>query len=497
MANFTRAIVVASLLATTAVARSKMPRVGVFTEDSLYNGDGSIRYFSQDVLLKQVGQTLVESSPFGEFYPGLAKSWSFSKDRLTISFTLRTDVAFHSGTTLDAPLVVRALSRRFYDSGNIIHEILSRYLAGFEQGKSTKTCPCLEAISRDRIALRLNRPFNAMIALLSSSNAVILNPDSGAKDLIDGTGPYTLRRIDGDYLLEPFGGYKGSYPASNRGFRIVTASNAEAQSSLERHINAGSIDYAFTPSAAAPKGLDPKGYIMRPLPMMARIGMYFNTRTSRMSNEQQRAAMFNLLRRFAEDNPFARSQPANDIFPRGMMGYKSRFTAPPTFQQRTLNSIDIAGISPDIYGELPKLREYLGRYGITMRYHVVKGDYVKEFKGSTADVFVMGNSDPFLDPSASVGMLMQMDVLAGAPSLKREFLALYEDGITAEDGQQKIARFSAIGDLVVARHIYLPLAQPSVLEFFRTAAGIAQPPTRYRYAPMLSELRFDGAMANP
>lgn len=497
-------VALASALPAPARATSGLPSAGIFTEASLYNDDGAIRYFSQDVLLKQIGQTLVESSPFGEFSPGMAKSWRFSENRMIITFTLRHGMTFHSGRQIDAPTVVRALNRRFYDGGNIIHDILARNLKGFSEGSSTKTCPCLKAIANDQLALELSRPFNAMIALLSASNAVILNPDARAHDLLDGSGPYALRRVDNSYFLIPFPRYQGTYPARNQGFRLALAAKNDEKSAIIKNINAGSTDYVFTPTAAIAKEASSSDYTIRTLPMMGRIGMYFNTRSPRMRNAGQRAALFDLLHRFIAEHPLAGVQAADDIYPRGMMGYKSRLKDPPSpirlKEVKKLlkgSTVDLDGISPDIYGAKQKLGEFLLQYGVTMTYRVLDGDYVRAFKTSTADVFVMGNSDPYLDPSASVGMLMQMDVLTNEQALAEKLASLFEAGLAADDIRHKIAQFSAIGTLAIDHHIYLPLAQPSVFELFRVASGIVPPPTKYRYAPMLSELEMSGARGHP
>src|SRR4051812_28204794 len=89
---------VCSLRAANALgepAVASLPRVAVFDEEDFFKNQGEIRYLSQDMLLKQVGQTLVDSSPFAEFYPGVAESWQFSKDRKVIVFNIRRGLRFH------------------------------------------------------------------------------------------------------------------------------------------------------------------------------------------------------------------------------------------------------------------------------------------------------------------------------------------------------------------------------------------------------------------
>src|SRR5262249_10478399 len=64
------------------------------------------------LVLRQVLQGLVEVGERGDLEPGLAASWTVSRDGLTWTFRLRPDVQFHNGTPLTADLVAAALARR-------------------------------------------------------------------------------------------------------------------------------------------------------------------------------------------------------------------------------------------------------------------------------------------------------------------------------------------------------------------------------------------------
>src|SRR2546428_13542472 len=62
--------------------------------------------------------SLVRVTPKGEIIPWLAEKWETSSDGKTVTFTLRTDVKFHDGTTFDAESVKWNIERYKTTSGS-------------------------------------------------------------------------------------------------------------------------------------------------------------------------------------------------------------------------------------------------------------------------------------------------------------------------------------------------------------------------------------------
>ncbi len=61
--------------------------------------------------LENVYDTLVAFDPSGKIVPSLATRWTTSKDGLTWTFTLRSDVKFHNGRAFEASDVVYSINR--------------------------------------------------------------------------------------------------------------------------------------------------------------------------------------------------------------------------------------------------------------------------------------------------------------------------------------------------------------------------------------------------
>ncbi len=62
-------------------------------------------------LMRYLGDTLVTKDLKGNYTPGLAKSWTVSRDGLTWTFPLKENVKFHDGTPLNAQAVKASIER--------------------------------------------------------------------------------------------------------------------------------------------------------------------------------------------------------------------------------------------------------------------------------------------------------------------------------------------------------------------------------------------------
>lgn len=129
--------------------------------------------------------TLVEPDRDGTIVPALAREWSVGEDRLTWTFTLRDDVLFHDGSTLDAEDVVASLERL------LDPELASPNVFEYE------TIAAIQAPDEQTVVIRLDRPHAPLLATLASGWSAILPSeliDSGhdfANEPV-GTGPFSF-----------------------------------------------------------------------------------------------------------------------------------------------------------------------------------------------------------------------------------------------------------------------------------------------------------------
>lgn len=130
-----------------------------------------------------VYDTLLHREPDGSYSPMLATEWSWDDEGTTLTLTLRDDVTFDSGATLDAE-AVKANLERFQESSGANAE----WLAGLQEA---------EVVDATHLALHLDAPDPAFEYYLSDAAGLVADPaafdDAEALSTTPaGTGPYEL-----------------------------------------------------------------------------------------------------------------------------------------------------------------------------------------------------------------------------------------------------------------------------------------------------------------
>jgi peptide/nickel transport system substrate-binding protein len=130
---------------------------------------------------------LVAYDPHLKYVPALAESWTVSEDARTWSFTLRPDVKFHNGRSVDAEAVAYSLRRMAQpDMGVTLGApgVYNQYLDGME----------LKIANRQTVSLTLSQPIADLLDILVTG--YILPPDAVELKRADfknspiGTGPF-------------------------------------------------------------------------------------------------------------------------------------------------------------------------------------------------------------------------------------------------------------------------------------------------------------------
>jgi len=155
-----------------------------------------------DLNSNRVGRRVVETlvtfpDESTQVVPGLAESWTISKDGLQYTFKLRSGVKFHDGTPLNAEAVKFSIERQI----NPEHPAnkLGKYpFANFYLGN----VKAVEVLSSERVAFLLKEPRASFLAVLTVGAASIVSPTAAMKWGPDypshpvGTGPFRLASWD-------------------------------------------------------------------------------------------------------------------------------------------------------------------------------------------------------------------------------------------------------------------------------------------------------------
>jgi peptide/nickel transport system substrate-binding protein len=157
------------------------------------------------VLYSNVFEGLTRFMADGSVVPGLAESWEISGDGLTYTFTLRSGVTFHDGTTFDAGDVKFSLDRaRAEDSTNAQKALYA--------GISDVT-----VVDDTTVQMTLAEPNGNLLFNLAWGDAVIVAPENieGIKQMPIGTGAFKfVNWVQGDKIeLARNDAYWGTAPA--------------------------------------------------------------------------------------------------------------------------------------------------------------------------------------------------------------------------------------------------------------------------------------------
>ena len=165
-----------------------------------------------DLNSNRVGRRVVETlvtfpAESTQVVPGLAESWTISKDGLQYTFKLRRGIAFHDGTPLNAEAVKFSIERQI-NPNHPAYKLGKYPFANYFFGN----VKAVEVLSDERVAFLLNEPRASFLAVLTSGAASIVSPTAVMK-----WGP--------DYPSHPVGTGPFRFASWDRGQRVVLEKN--------------------------------------------------------------------------------------------------------------------------------------------------------------------------------------------------------------------------------------------------------------------------------
>jgi peptide/nickel transport system substrate-binding protein len=165
-----------------------------------------------DLNSNRVGRRVVETlvafaDETTQIVPGLAESWTISKDGLSYTFKLRKGIAFHDGTPFNAQAVKFSIERQI----NAEHPAnkLGKYpFAAYFFGN----VKAVEVMDDATVRFILKEPRASFLAILTAGAASIVSPTAAMK-------------AGQDYAVSPVGTGPFKFVAWDRGQRVVLEKN--------------------------------------------------------------------------------------------------------------------------------------------------------------------------------------------------------------------------------------------------------------------------------
>ena len=165
-----------------------------------------------DLNSSRVGRRVVETlvafaDESTQIVPGLAESWTISKDGLTYTFKLRKGIAFHDGTSFNAQAVKFSIERQInpeHTASKLGKYPFAAYFFG--------NVKAVEAMDDSTVRFVLKEPRASFLAILVAPAASVVSPTAAMKS-------------GQDYTASPVGTGPFKFASWDRGQRVVLEKN--------------------------------------------------------------------------------------------------------------------------------------------------------------------------------------------------------------------------------------------------------------------------------
>src|SRR5215468_7769268 len=144
-----------------------------------------------------------------QIVPGLAESWTISKDGLWYTFKLRKGIVFHDGTPFNAEAVKFSIERQFnpeHPANKLGKYPFANYFFG--------NVKAVEVMDDSTVRFVLKEPRASFLAVLAAGAASIVSPTA-------------VKKWGADYALNPVGTGPFRYVSWQRGQQVVLEKNPD------------------------------------------------------------------------------------------------------------------------------------------------------------------------------------------------------------------------------------------------------------------------------
>ncbi len=306
--------------------------------------------------------TLVRLDEKGDILPGIATSWTFAPDRLSLTMQLRPGVKFTDGSDLTASAVVKSLTRTKRDPGSL----LASQLKSFET---------FEAPDPSTVVLRLNNPdANALYPLATSAGMIVSAKaiESGVNLSLSpvGSGPYKLVASGSEGAT--YSRNEEYFDKSQNQFAKVTLAPIVNVTARLNAIQTGQADAGFAQADQWPQiqsmvksGKFTVHSVLQPNSMP----IWFNTKVKPLDNPKVRMALNLAIDREAINQGIQNGQcpPASQPLQPGVVGHDVSLKAYQPDIAKAKALLQEAGVGPFTIDALVSIQEPLASVGVAVK----------------------------------------------------------------------------------------------------------------------------------
>ena len=414
--------------------------------------------------LQMVYDTLINSNPDGTLQPGLAESWEYADDGLTLTLHLQPGVTFQDGAVLDAAAVKANLDR----SRTLEASVVKTTLANIAE---------VSVVDPQTVALELTTADATLPATLAGAAGAMASPAAFEDPSFDqnpvGAGPFSLAEFvpGSGFTLERWDGYwnPDAIHLQRMEVRVLPDTSARVNA-----IRAGELDLApIEPSDVEELSQLPGIEVLAP-ETLRYVFLAMNTGLSPLENQQAREAISMAIDRqsLVDGLFFGLGEPTVQPWPEGYMGHVAGLEDDhPYDQDRAKELLAEAGLAdgftaeiiavpqPVVYGQLAEaVQAQLAQVGITLSVKITEATELGTFFTDRSAAFAMLYTSGSNDPASTIGAWFSKDGFFNAGKLSTPRLEeLYHDAIATTDVDERAVIFEDVTRELVDNTLVIPL----------------------------------------
>lgn len=222
--------------------------------------------------------------------PGLAESWDYSEDGLTLTMELRSGVTFHDGEDFTAEVAKANIDRAKTIEGSTVVGALARIES-------------VDVVGDTTIQINLSEPDASLLAQLASFPGMMVSPAAFDNDDLDvmpvGAGPYRVveHRPNDLIVYERVDGYwnPDAQASARIELRVLPDENARFNALRTGEADAG----VLLSTALFQQAANTDGLVAEPTTLLSFEALYLNRTRSELGDELVRKAIMHAIDREA------------------------------------------------------------------------------------------------------------------------------------------------------------------------------------------------------
>ena len=259
---------------------------------------------------------IVHQDAAGDFVAGLAESWEFSEDGLTLTFVIREGATFHDGTTLDAAAIKANLDR-------------GKTLEGSSVMADLADIESIEAPDATTLVLNLSQVNAILPGLLSHRAGAIVSPAAFENPDLDimpiGAGPYRVTEHQPDTKIV-YERYEDYWDADFEGPQRIELTILADPTTRMNALRTDAVDATIIGGDQVGDA-ESNGFSIDSAPGLTYLVLYLNRTRAEFDDPLVRQAVNHAIDREAIVGAVLRGQgdPAAQPFPEGYFAYNEDY----------------------------------------------------------------------------------------------------------------------------------------------------------------------------